>query len=182
MNKGTFEQLQTRLHKHHVLHEDNLYTAAPIYLVQVKKIDWGYEEEYAELHQLHNSCCESTFGSVEEFIDDYDEDEWEYLFENTDYEYKEDFVLCHPDLDAVCNTLDQIDPHGGWSYVHGNSRWETHEIFLTMDDANAYIEGEHIREDTCRVYVGSLYRSYEFSGLLEAIAKGDLTWKEKEYE
>ena len=81
MNKESFEQLQTRLHKHHILHEDNLCTAAPVYLVQKKTIDWGYEEEYSELHQLYNSCSESSYDCVEEFVDDYDEEEWEYLFE-----------------------------------------------------------------------------------------------------
>jgi hypothetical protein len=178
MNKVSFEQLQTRLHKHHILHEDNLCTAAPIYLVQAKKIDWGYEEDYAELHQLYNSCDERGYDSVEEFVDDYDEEEWEYLFENTDYESKEDFLECHADLYDVCSTLKQLDTYGGWSYLNGNPRWETHDIFLTMDDANKYIDGKGIRGENCRIYVDSLYRSYEFRGLLESIAKGELVWKE----
>tara|TARA_R100000541_G_C1897352_1_gene83954 strand:+ start:17369 stop:17911 length:543 start_codon:yes stop_codon:yes gene_type:complete len=178
MNKESYEKLQTRLHKHHILHEDNLCTAAPIYLVQAKKVDWGYEEEYAELHQLYNSCDESGYDSVEEFVDDYDEEEWRYLFKNTYCLSKKDFLECHTNLYDAYQTLEQIDPHGGWSYLHGNPRWETHNIFLTMDDANKYIDGKYIRGENCRVYVDSLCRSYEFRGLLESIAKGELVWRE----
>ena len=47
-----------------------------------------------------------------------------------------------------------------------------------MEDANKYIDGKGIRGDNCRVYVDSLYRSYEFRGLLESIAKGELVWRE----
>lgn len=182
MTKDSFLKLQQNLHKHHILHEDNLYTAAPIYLVQKKVIDWGYEEEYAEHHQLYNSCNESSYESVQEFVDDYDDEEWEYLFENTDYESKEDFLLCHDGLYDVENTMSQIDPYGGWNYLHGNSRWETVNIFITLEDANNFIDGKKIRGDNCRVYVDSLYRSYEFKGLLESIAKGDLVWREESDE
>lgn len=74
--------------------------------------------------------------------------------------------------------MNQIDPYGGWSYLHGNSRWETVNIFITLEDANNFIDGKKIRGDNCRVYVDSLYRSYEFRELLESIAKGDIVWKE----
>lgn len=176
MNKEEFEKLRDNLYNHHFNYIDNFCTAAPIYLVQKKVIDWGYEEEYAEHHQLYNSCCESSYKSVQEFVDDYDDEEWEYLFENTDYANKEDFLLCHNDLWEVEDTMEQVDPHGGWQYLHGNSRWETVEIFLTKDSADKYIDTRGIRGDNCRLYVDSLYKSYEFKELLENIANGNIVW------
>lgn len=177
MNKQQFEKLRDNLHDHHIKGIGNACTRSPVYLVKKKVIDWGYEEEYAERSQIYCSYDESSFDSVKEFVDDYSDDgEWEYVFENTDYEDKNDFLLCHKDLYDVYRTMEELQPYNGWMYLHGRERWETVEIFLTKEGAEEYIEKRGIRGENCMIYVDSLWRSYEFVELLEGVAKGEIIW------
>ena len=178
MNKQDYLKLQENLHKHHIQCIDNECTADPIYHVKKRVIDWGYEEDYADHHQLYCSCDQRGYYSIQEFMDDYDDEEWSYLFGDSDYKEKQDFLLCHNDLHDVLNTLEQIVPYDGWQYIHGNERWQTVEMFLTKQAADRYIDSKGIRGENCLLYVDSLCRSYEFKELLQAIAKGKLEWRE----
>lgn len=178
MNKQQFEQLKYNLDQHHNKCVGNSCTAAPIFLVRVKKIDWGYEEEYAEYHCLRDCNWEGELGieSVQEFMDCYDDDEWECIFEGTDYKSKSEFEDYHQDLMDVQSTMQQIQPYNGWELMHGNERWETINWFLTRTAAEKFVKAKGGDVDL-NLWVDSLYRSGEFKGLLEAVANGELKYE-----
>lgn len=178
MNKQDFEKLKVDLTGHHRKSIGNLYTCNPIFLVRVNKIDWGYEEEYAEHHAIHFD--ESYWYSGDEFWKDHDLDdpeELEYFLQD-----------CHGSKDVFktkCKTWSALDL-GHWlecsfkcheyCMYHGNDRWEIINWFLTREEAEAFVKSKG-GDPEINIYVDSLYRSNQFKGLLDAIIDGKLTWK-----
>lgn len=181
MDRQQFGQLKYNLDQHHNKCVGNSCTSAPLFLVRVKKIDWGYEEEYADYHCLRNCDWEGEIGieSVQEFMGSYDEEEWEYIFEGTNYEDKKNFEDFHQDLNDIQNTMTQIQPDSGWELIHGNERWETVNWFLTRPAAEEFVKAKGGDVDL-NIWVDSLYRSGEFRNLLEAVANGELILDQEE--
>ena len=116
---------------------------------------------------------ESGIESVQEFMTYYDDDEWEYIFEGTDYESKSEFEEYHQDLSDVQSTMSLMQPYNGWELIHGNERWETINWFLTRPAAEKFVKAKGGDVDL-NIWVDSLYRSGEFKSLLEAVANGEL--------
>lgn len=182
MNKQQYEDLQQRLKQHHVDCIGNSCTASPIYLVQKKVIDWGYDEEYAEHHQLYGGCDDSYYDTVEEFFEDWAEESLENLFKGSQY-CKEDFSE-YDDLTGF-GILDELlkehedYKYNGYQFVHGNERYETVNIFITLKSAEDFLKakGWEYVDDGARIYVDSLYRSGEFRSLIDLIVSGQLEFK-----
>ena len=177
MDKQSFEKLKSNLIDHHINFIGNDSTYAPIYLARVEETIWGFQEEYAQEHTL--GCCDwegDGYDTVQEFVEDYDEEEWDYVFGLSDYTTKEVFLQHHTSLQDIADTMQQLQPYNGWEVYHGNKQWKTINWFLTREAAENFVIAKG-GDPKKNVWVDSLYRSGGFRGLLEAIAKGDLVWK-----
>lgn len=174
MNKVEFEDFQDRLKGHHKLGVNNECTSDPIYLVQKQVIDWGYEEEYAELHTLHGSCDDVYYDTVQEYFEGYLQEDKDFFTEQTGRTAGE--ILTLEDLCDVINNT-ELWKYNGYQVLHGNSRYETVNIFLTYDAAKAWLDSKG-EGGTGRIYVDSLYRSSEFSSLIDLVINGKLEYKE----
>lgn len=177
MDKQGFEKLKDNLINHHINCIGNDGTYAPIYLARVEETVWGFQEDYAQEHTLGYCDWEGCgYNTVQEFVDSYDEEDWGYVFGLSDYPNKEFFLEDHTSLEDVASTMRYLQPNNGWEVYHGNKQWKTVNWFLTRGAAENFVIGKGGNPDE-NVWVDSLYRSSEFRGLLEAIAKGDLVWK-----
>ncbi|AGH32237.1 hypothetical protein VPHG_00174 [Vibrio phage 11895-B1] len=190
MDKQEFESLKEQLTDHHVKGIGNSCTASPFYLVQVKRTNWGYEQEYAEHHAIYYD--DSYWYDVEDFYKDHelrDEEDMEYFLSNiTSEQAKEEFKSEYKvwDLDQLWHWLECHYPDHEYTYVHGNDYWETVNWFLTKESAENFLASKGVKslkygvseDGFSRIYIDSLYRSHEIKGLLESVINGNIIWKE----
>ncbi len=182
MNKQKFDKLQEQLHDHHIKCIGNDATRSPLFLVQVKKVDYGYESEYATEHAIHFD--ESYYYTADEFYDCHElstPEELEYFLngvtsESAKVHFRESYKEW--DLFMLMEWVDCCLPDSEYELVHGNYRWETINYFITREQAENFMSAKAGKDNpNTRVIVDSLYRSSEFETLLEAIAEGKLVWK-----
>lgn len=185
MNKQKFDTLQEQLHDHHIKRIGNAFTRSPLFLVQVKRIAWGYEEEYSEEHAIYFD--DAYYHTSQEFYYDHsfeDPEELEYFLEgNISETAKNIFREDHKgwNLNQLWEWIDCYLPDNEYCFYHGNPRWETINYFITRKQAENFVESKSGKgKPNVRIYVDSLYRSNEFEILLEAIAKGEVVWKGEE--
>lgn len=125
---------------HELRTQDNACTADPIFCVQERKLDVGYDE---------------TFGGELVWVGS----EGELVTRESDSARFErlDADSFDPDLDG--------DPDG-WTRTSYQERWEFVQPFLTRSAADAYIaHNRHRHSGSLRVYVDSGYRNPEWQAL-----------------
>lgn len=148
------------------------HTAAAIFTVQTKRIDYGYEIDYAEGRVV---CLEDrSWFSPKEYWDDLDDEERAEI----------DLALM---ADRECSFMD-MDQDDQWEYlaecddhtVTGwNKRWEIVNSHFTRDAAEAFIQRKQHDYGEMRVYVESQYYAWEFEAIKDAILDGTLTYTPK---
>jgi hypothetical protein len=148
------------------------HTAAAIFTVQTKRIDYGYEIDYAEGRVV---CIEDqSWFSPKEYWEDLDDEERAEI----------DQALM---ADRECSFMD-LDEDDQWEYLaerddHAvtgwNKRWEIVNSHFTRDAAEAFIQRKQHDYGEMRVYVESQYYAWEFEAIKEAILDGTLTYTPK---
>jgi hypothetical protein len=148
------------------------HTAAAIFTVQTKRIDYGYEIDYAEDRVV---CLEDqSWFSPKEYWEDLDDEERAEI----------DQALM---TDRECSFMD-LDEDDQWEYlaerddhtVTGwNKRWEIMNSHFTRDAAEAFIQRKKHDYGEMRVYVESQYYAWEFEAIKDAILDGTLTYTPK---
>ncbi|MEB2514835.1 hypothetical protein SOP85_05215 [Pseudomonas sp. YuFO20] len=148
------------------------HTAAALFTVQTKRIDYGFEPDYAEGLVM---CLEdqSWFTPVE-YWEDLDEDEQAEINRATQESVECDFLEL--DEDDQWEFLAELDDHTvtGW-----NKRWEIVNSHFTKDAAEAFIRRKQHDYGEMRVYVESQYYAWEFEAIKAAILDGTLTYTPK---
>lgn len=148
------------------------HTACALFTVQVKRIDYGFEPDYAEGLVV---CLEdqSWFTPVE-YWQDLDEDEQAEINRATQESNECDFLEL--DEDDQWEFLAELDDHTvtGW-----NKRWEIVNSHFTKDAAEAFIRRKQHDYGEMRVYVESQYYAWEFEAIKDAILDGTLTYTPK---
>lgn len=143
------------------------HTACALFTVQAKRIDYGFEPDYAEGLVV---CLEdqSWFTPVE-YWQDLDEDEQAEINRATQESNECDFLEL--DEDDQWEFLAELDDHTvtGW-----NKRWEIVNSHFTKDAAEAFIRRKQHDYGEMRVYVESQYYAWEFEAIKEAILDGTL--------
>jgi hypothetical protein len=144
-------------------------TAAAIFTVQTKRIDYGFEPDYAE--GLVVCCDDRSWFSPEEYWDDCDNEEQEALNARAQAYSERDF------MELVTNDqwelLGELDNHNviGWK-----ERWEIVNSHFTMDAAEAFIRRKKHDYGEMRVYVESQCYAWEFEAIKSAILDGTLSY------
>jgi hypothetical protein len=148
------------------------HTAAALFTVQTKRIDYGFAPDYAEGLVV---CLEdqSWFTPVE-YWEDLDEDEQAEINRATQESNECDFLEL--DEDDQWEFLAELDDHTvtGW-----NHHWEIVNSHFTKDAAEAFIRRKKHDYGEMRVYVESQYYAWEFEAIKEAILNGTLTYTPK---
>ena len=183
-NKQDFLHLKHELIKHHRKCIDNDCTADPVFVVKTKQVEWGYEEEYAEVHALYYDC--ETYESVEDFLYGYDPSDLVTMCKGTE---KSPDDLLEMDIKDFRDFL-EYEIVDEWYkenlspevyMIHGNYKWVTHNMFLTRESAEEYVERRCSGLDNpdVNIWVESWWRNYEMKNLLKAIMDGKLVWNEE---
>lgn len=148
------------------------HTAAALFTVQTKRIDYGFAPDYAEGLVV---CLEdqSWFTPVE-YWEDLDEDEQAEINRATQESNECDFLEL--DEDDQWEFLAELDDHTvtGW-----NKRWEIVNSHFTKDAAEAFIRRKKHDYGEMKVYVESQYYAWEFEAIKAAILNGTLTYTPK---
>jgi hypothetical protein len=148
------------------------HTACALFTVQTKRIDYGFEPDYAEGLVV---CLEdqSWFTPVE-YWEDLDEDEQAEINRATQESNECDFLEL--DEDDQWEFLAELDDHTvtGW-----NKRWEIVNSHFTKDAAEEFIRRKQHDYGEMRVYVESQYYAWEFEAIKAAILDGTLTYTPK---
>lgn len=145
------------------------HTAAAIFTVQTKRIDYGYEIDYAEGRVV---CLEDwSWFSPKEYWEDLEDEERAEI----DQALMADRECGFMDLDEddQWEFLAERDDHTvtGW-----NKRWEIVNSHFTRDAAEAFIRRKQHDYGEMRVYVESQYYAWEFEAIKEAILDGSLIY------
>ncbi|MBX8621685.1 hypothetical protein K4754_06555 [Pseudomonas glycinae] len=149
------------------------HTAAAIFTVQTKRIDYGYEIDYAEGRVV---CLEDRrWFSPNEYWEDLDEEERAEIDQALIADRECGFMDL--DEDDQWDYLADLDDHTvtGW-----NKRWEIVNSHFTRDAAEAFIRRKQHDYGEMRVYVESQYYAWEFEAIKKAILDGTLTFTPKE--
>ncbi|MDR7109243.1 hypothetical protein [Pseudomonas frederiksbergensis] len=147
-------------------------TSAALFTVQTKRIDYGFDPEYAEGRVV---CLEDrSWFSPKEYWDDLDEKERAELDEALQADRECGFM--DMDEDDQWEYLSECDSHTvtGW-----NERWEIVNSHFTKDAAEAFIRRKKHDYGEMRVYVESQHYAWEFEAIKEAILDGALTYTPK---
>lgn len=178
-SKKDFEHLKHELIKHHCKCIDNDATADPVFVVKTKQIEWGYEEEYSKVKALIYDC--EDYESVEDFLEDYEDEELEDMFEGV-----EGFSvggLRNMSIDRFVDYVEEynIEYFNEVYICHGNYKWVTQNMFLTRESAESYVNQRcgGLDNPNVNIWVESWYRNYEMKNLLKAIMDGKLVWNEE---
>ncbi|WP_421560866.1 MULTISPECIES: hypothetical protein [unclassified Pseudomonas] len=149
------------------------HTAAALFTVQTKRIDYGYEPDYAEGLVVCREDC--SWFSPEEYWEDCDEEDQAELNARVQQDFECDFLGLS--VDDQWELLGELDDHTvtGW-----NKRWEIVNSHFTKDAAEAFIRRKQHDYGEMRVYVESQYYAWEFEAIKEAIIAGALTYTPKE--
>lgn len=171
MNPNTWEDFATRLH-HHCNGQGVKWhrTAAAIFTVQAKRIDYGYEVDYAEGRVV---CLEDrSWFSPKEYWEDLDDEERAEI----DQALMADRECSFMDLDEEdqWEYLAELDDHTvtGW-----NKRWEIVNSHFTKEAAEAFIHRKQHDYPELRIYVESQYYAWEFEAIKAAILDGTLNYQ-----
>ncbi|EFX60478.1 hypothetical protein DAPPUDRAFT_124025 [Daphnia pulex] len=148
------------------------HTAAAIFTVQAKRIDYGYEVDYAEGRVV---CLEDrSWFSPKEYWEDLDDDERAEI----DQALMADRECSFMDLDEEdqWEYLAELDDHTvtGW-----NKRWEIVNSHFTKEAAKAFIHRKQHDYPELRIYVESQYYAWEFEAIKAAILDGTLNYQSK---
>ncbi|WP_404941627.1 hypothetical protein [Pseudomonas danubii] len=148
------------------------HTAAAIFTVQAKRIDYGYEVDYAEGRVV---CLEDrSWFSPKEYWEDLDDDERAEI----DQALMADRECSFMDLDEEdqWEYLAELDDHTvtGW-----NKRWEIVNSHFTKEAAEAFIHRKQHDYPELRIYVESQYYAWEFEAIKAAILDGTLNYQSK---
>ncbi|KAA0994832.1 hypothetical protein FQ192_11965 [Pseudomonas sp. ANT_J12] len=146
------------------------HTAAAIFTVQAKRIDYGYEIDYSEGRIV---CLEDRrWFSPKEYWEDLDDEERAEI----DQALMADRECSFMDLDEddQWEHLAECDDHTvtGW-----NKRWEIVNSHFTKEAAEAFIRRKQHVYGEMRVNVESQYYAWEFEAVKGAILDGTLTYK-----
>jgi hypothetical protein len=145
------------------------HTAAAIFTVQTKRIDYGYEIDYAEGRVVRLE--DRSWFSPKEYWEDLDDEERAEI----DQALMADRECSFMDLDEddQWGYLAECDDHTvtGW-----NKRWEIVNSHFTRDAAEAFIRRKQHDYGEMRVYVESQYYAWAFEAIKEAILDGKLTY------
>jgi hypothetical protein len=136
-------------------------TSAALFTVQTKRIDYGFDPEYAEGRVV---CLEDrSWFSPKEYWDDLDEKERAELDEALQADRECGFM--DMDEDDQWEYLSECDSHTvtGW-----NERWEIVNSHFTKDAAEAFIRRKKHQ-----------HYAWEFEAIKEAILDGALTYTPK---
>lgn len=149
------------------------HTAAAIFTVQTKRIDYGLEIDYAEGRVV---CLEDrSWFSPKEYWDDLDDEERAEIDQSLMADRECSFMDL--DEDDQWDYLAECDDHTvtGW-----NKRWEIVNSHFTKDAAEAFIRRKKHDYGEMRVYVESQYYAWEFEAIKEAILNGTLNYTPKQ--
>jgi hypothetical protein len=148
-------------------------TAAALFTVQTKRIDYGFDIDYAEGRVV---CHEDrSWFSPKEYWDDLDDEERAEIDEALMADRECGFMDL--DEDDQWEYLAECDSHTvtGW-----NKHWEIVNSHFTKDAAEAFIRRKKHDYGEMRVFVESQYYAWEFNAIKEAILDGTLTYTPKE--
>lgn len=148
------------------------HTASALFTVQARRVDYGYEIDYAEGRVV---CLEDrSWFSPKEYWDDLDEDDRALIDERSQDESECSFL--DMDEDDQWELLSECDDHTvtGW-----NHRWEIVNSHFTKEAAEAFIRRKHHDYPELRVYVESQYYAWEFEAIKAAILDGTLIYTPK---
>ena len=173
MTADTWSDFVTRL-RHHCNGQGVKWhhTACALFTVQQKRIDYGYEADYAEGLVV---CLEdSSWFSPEQYWADLDEEEQEEL--NRVVQARNECDFLELDTDDQWEILGELDDHTvtGW-----NKRWEIVNSHFTKEAAEAFIRRKQHDYPELRVYVESQYYAWEFEAIKAAILDGTLVYQPK---
>jgi hypothetical protein len=147
-------------------------TAAALFTVQVKKIDYGFEVDYAAGRAVHLE--DRTWFSPKEYWSHLDREEKADL--NKKAQAHCDCKFVRADEGEQWEILSELEDHTvtGW-----NTRWEIVNSHLTKDAAEAFIKRKKHDYGEMRVYAESQYHAWEFEAIKSAILDGTLTYTPK---
>lgn len=124
--------------------QDNRITSHPMFAVQQKVRDWGYDSLYCD-----------DYAWVK------NDDEWIVADDEESEKLEEEDNEVYGDI-------------GSWERVYYKDRWEYVTICLTEKACNDYIARNRHHLNEPRTYVYSGYRNYEWQLIREALMKGKL--------
>lgn len=173
LNSSTWANFVQRLHHDCVgAGVRSRCTAATLFTVQAKRIDYGFDIDYAEGRVVY--LKDRSWFSPKEYWDDPDDEECGEM----DQQIRADHECGFLDLDEhdQWDTLGELDSHTvtGW-----NKRWEMVNSHFTKDATEAFIRRKQHDYGEIRVYVESQYYAWEFNAIKEAILDGTLTYTPK---
>ena len=151
------------------------HTACALFTVQVKRIDYGFEPNYAEGLVVCREDC--SWFSPEEYWEDCDEEDQAALNARVQEFNECDFLEL--DIDDQWDLLGEIDEHTvtGW-----NKRWEIVNSHFTKDAAEAFIRRKKHDYGEMKVYVEAQVYAWEFEAIKAAILDGTLTYTPRPIE
>lgn len=144
-------------------------TAAALFTVQVKKMDYGFEVDYAEGRVV---CLEDrSWFSPKEYWSHLDRNEKARL--NRKAQAHCDSTFMRAGEGNQWEILSELEDHTvtGW-----NTRWEIVNSHFTKDAAEAFIRRKKHDYGEMRVYAESQYYAWEFEAIKAAILEGTLTY------
>ncbi|PVZ52545.1 hypothetical protein C9422_30505 [Pseudomonas sp. B1(2018)] len=147
-------------------------TSAALFTVQTKRIDYGYERDYAE--GLVVLVDDWSWFSPREYWDDLDVAAQGQLNDQAKADRECSFLDL--DDDNQWEILSELDSHTvtGW-----NKRWEMVNCHFTKDAAEAFIRRKKHDYGELRIFVESQFYAWEFEAIKEAILDGTLTYSPK---
>lgn len=148
------------------------HTACALFTVQQKRIDYGFEPDYAEGLAV---CLEDrSWFSPEAYWADLDEDE-------------QAEINCSLQEERGCNFLD-LTTDDQWEYLGDlddhtvtgwNKSWEIVNSHFTKEAAEAFIRRKQHDYPELRIYVESQYYAWEYEAIKAAILDGTLFYRPK---
>ncbi|TCV51353.1 hypothetical protein [Pseudomonas sp. 460] len=144
-------------------------TAAALFTVQTKKVDYGFEVDYAEGRVV---CLEDrSWFSPKEYWAHLDRNEKASLNRKAQAHCQCKFMRA--DQDEQWEILSGLEDHTvtGW-----NTRWEIVNSHFTKDAAEAFIRRKKHDYGEMRVYAESQYHAWEFEAIKAAILDGTLAY------
>lgn len=174
LDKATWEDFVKRL-KHDCVGAgvNDHCTAAAIFIVQAKRITYGFDTAYCDDRVLIDHCDEGEWFSPKEFWEEQDQDQRAALNKAMQDWSSSQFMKA--DEDDQWHVLSELEGHGvtGWQ-----ESWEYVNAHFTKDAAEAFIRRKkHDYDRGMRVYVESQYYAWEFEAIKAAILDGALTYQ-----
>ena len=171
----TFNDFIERLKYHCVGSGVNAHcTANAIFRVEAKKYIYGIDPDYTE--QLAIIVEDRSWHSIQEYLDDCDEDEIAGLNAKAQEDYSFDFACIAEQYKYAL--IAELDNHTvtGW-----DEQWAHVTSHFTQEAADAFIKRKsHDYRDGLRVYVDAQLYCWEWNAIKEALINGQLVFKTTE--